>query len=63
MKWAIYNEVHNAGFLGFRKLENQWKPGNYFAFLLMLASYDYLILYNLIPELQNHRACKVRIIT
>jgi len=31
MKWAIYNQVHSAGFLGFRfpsfwKLENQWKP-------------------------------------
>jgi len=31
MKWAIYNQVHVAGFLGFRfpsfrKLENQWKP-------------------------------------
>ena len=31
MKWAIYNQVHSTGFLGFwfpsfRKLENQWKP-------------------------------------
>ena len=31
MKWAIYNQVHSAGFLGFWfisfwKLENQWKP-------------------------------------
>jgi len=31
MKWAIYNQVHSAGFLGFwfpsfQKLENQWKP-------------------------------------